>query len=110
MSFTASGQCTVAGTTVHLTSPGSCTITAKQAGDTNYNAAADVPQSFTINGALIALSQSNYNVNESAGFVTITVNRTGDLSIPVTVAYTTDDTGSSNVCGTLNTGMASARG
>ena len=59
-------------------------------------------QSFTIvnstNSSLITLSQSNYNVNESTGFVTITVNRTGDLSIPVSVDYATDDTGSSDVC------------
>jgi uncharacterized repeat protein (TIGR01451 family) len=110
VSFTASGQCTVSGNTVHITSAGSCTITAKQAGDTNYNAAPDVAQIFTIaNRALITLSQSNYNVNESTGFVTITVNRTGDLSVPVSVDYATDDTGSSNVCSTLNSGMASAR-
>jgi hypothetical protein len=34
--------------TVHITGAGSCTITAKQAGDTNYSAATDVPQQFTI--------------------------------------------------------------
>src|SRR4029079_6896486 len=48
VSFTASGNCTVTGSTVHLSGAGSCTITAKQAGDTNYNPAPDVPQSFTI--------------------------------------------------------------
>jgi hypothetical protein len=49
VSFTASGNCTlIGGATVHITGAGSCTITAKQAGDPNYNAAPDVPQSFTI--------------------------------------------------------------
>src|SRR4029079_13178580 len=48
VSFTASGNCTVTGATVHITGVGSCTITAKQAGDANYNPAPDVPQSFTI--------------------------------------------------------------
>jgi hypothetical protein len=49
VSFTASGNCTlIGGATVHLTGAGSCTITAKQAGDTNYNPAADVPQIFSI--------------------------------------------------------------
>src|SRR5207247_2335776 len=33
---------------VTITGAGSCTITASQAGDTNYNAAPNVPQSFTI--------------------------------------------------------------
>ena len=47
----ASGNCTVTSPspgTVHLTGAGSCTITASQAGDSNYNAATNVPQSFTI--------------------------------------------------------------
>jgi hypothetical protein len=110
VSFAASGQCTVAGNTVHINSAGLCTITASQAGDSNFNPASDVAQSFMIaNSALIMFSQANYDVNESTGFVTITVNRIGDLSVPVNVDYTTDDVGSSDVCGTLNTGMASAR-
>jgi hypothetical protein len=48
VSFTASGNCSIAGSTVHLTGAGSCAITAAQAGDANYNPAADVPQSFSI--------------------------------------------------------------
>jgi len=213
VSFNASGQCTVTGSTVHLTGAGACTITAKQSGDANFNAAVDVPQSFSIaraastttvasslnpsslsqsvtftatvtgpagtgtptgtaqfkdngnaitcanaggqalnlsgvatcqvfsltagthtitadysgdtnfltstgtlsggqavnNQAFISLSQSNYEVHETVGFVTITVNRTGDLSVPVTVDYTTDDTGASIVCSTLNGGLAASR-
>jgi len=48
VSFAATGTCTVSGTTVHLTGAGSCTITASQAGNTNYNAAQDVAQPFSI--------------------------------------------------------------
>ena len=49
VSFSASGQCTVTGTTVHLTgAAGSCTITASQGGNANFTAAADVPQTFSI--------------------------------------------------------------
>ncbi|HYW73248.1 MAG TPA: Ig-like domain repeat protein, partial [Pyrinomonadaceae bacterium] len=51
VSFGASGNCTITGNTVHITGAGSCTITASQAGDANYNAAANVPQSFTIGKA-----------------------------------------------------------
>jgi len=39
----------VTGSTVHLTSAGSCAITAAQAGNTNFNAATSVPRSFAIN-------------------------------------------------------------
>ena len=48
VSFTASGNCTVSGSTVHITGAGSCTITAHQAGDGHYDAAPDVPQTFSI--------------------------------------------------------------
>ncbi|MBT5889600.1 MAG: hypothetical protein HOH52_07455, partial [Halieaceae bacterium] len=40
--------CTVAGNTVTSQSAGACTITASQAGDTNFLAAADVARSFAI--------------------------------------------------------------
>jgi carboxypeptidase family protein len=48
VSFSASGNCTIAVTTVTITGAGSCTITASQPGDTNYAAALDVPQTFSI--------------------------------------------------------------
>jgi len=48
VSFSASGNCTVASTTVTITGAGSCTITASQLGDSNYLAATAVPQTFTI--------------------------------------------------------------
>src|SRR4029077_12797350 len=51
VSLSASGNCTVTTPspgTVHITGAGACTITASQGGDVNYNAAANVPQSFNI--------------------------------------------------------------
>ena len=48
VTFTASGACSITGATVSLTGVGSCTVTAHQPGDANYNAAPDVPQTFTI--------------------------------------------------------------
>src|SRR5205807_1768225 len=48
VSFTSTGNCTIAGNTVHITGAGSCTITASQSGNANFNAAPDVPQSFNI--------------------------------------------------------------
>jgi hypothetical protein len=46
--FARSGNCTLGGATVHITGAGSCTVTASQAGNVNYNAAPDVPQAFSI--------------------------------------------------------------
>lgn len=110
VTFVANGQCSLVGNNVHLTGAGLCTITASQLGDANFSPAPNVVQSFNItNPALISLSQANYNANESIGVVTITVNRTGDLSTTIKVDYATDDTGSSNVCSKLNSGLASAR-
>jgi hypothetical protein len=48
VAFTATGDCTVSGATVHLTGAGSCTVTATQAGDANYNAAPPVSQTFAV--------------------------------------------------------------
>jgi len=47
--------CTVSGVTVTLVAVGTCSITARQAGNSNYAAAAPVTQSFTVN----AVSQTN---------------------------------------------------
>jgi Regulator of chromosome condensation (RCC1) repeat/PASTA domain len=48
VSFAASGRCTVRAATVHLTGAGSCTVTASQPGDANYNAAPNVSRTFSI--------------------------------------------------------------
>jgi hypothetical protein len=49
ISFAAGGICSVTGSVVHITGAGLCTITASQAGDTNFNSATSVPRSFLIN-------------------------------------------------------------
>ncbi len=68
VSFSASGNCSVAGSTVHLTGAGSCTITASQAGNTNFSAAASVPRSFIINpGDDFAIALTLPSVTVTAG-------------------------------------------
>jgi hypothetical protein len=62
--FNAVGQCTVSGSTVHLTAAGSCSITASQSGDTNYNAATDVTRSFQIAPVVINLSVNDAQASE----------------------------------------------
>ncbi len=56
----------------------------------------------------IGLSQSSYNVGEAGVFVAINVVRSGDVSQPATVSYTTSDTSGLNQCSTV-TGIASSR-
>jgi hypothetical protein len=55
VSFTATGKCTVRGARVHLTARGSCTLTASQRGNANYNAAENVAQSFAITKPVCAV-------------------------------------------------------
>ena len=46
---TSTSICTVSGTTATFIAPGTCTIDANQAGNSAWNPAATVPQSFTVN-------------------------------------------------------------
>ncbi|MDH7795483.1 MULTISPECIES: Ig-like domain repeat protein [unclassified Beijerinckia] len=48
VTYTASGTCTVSGSTIAFSAAGSCSITAAQAGNANFAAATPVTQSFTI--------------------------------------------------------------
>ncbi len=48
VSFAASGNCSLAGTTVTITGAGGCTVTASQSGNANFNAAPNVSQPVTI--------------------------------------------------------------
>jgi Tol biopolymer transport system component len=48
VALSAAGDCTVSGTTVHLTGAGSCTLTASQAGNGSWAAAAPVARTFSI--------------------------------------------------------------
>jgi hypothetical protein len=74
LTFTASGNCTMMpGNNVHLTSGGSCTITASQSGDASYNAAPDVARTFNINKA-----------NQAVTFGALPDKTFGDADFPVT--------------------------
>ena len=58
VSFAASGDCSVSGSTVHIGGAGNCTITASQDGNGNYNAATDLARSFAIGKAPSTVSVS----------------------------------------------------
>src|SRR5215831_12956426 len=51
VSFSASGNCSLTGTQVHITGAGSCTVTASQEGNSDYNPATAVARTFTIGKA-----------------------------------------------------------
>jgi endoglucanase len=53
--------------------------------------AASAPSSPTVNSGTIALSASSYNVPQTAGSVTISVNRTGGTAGTASVAYATSN-------------------
>jgi Bacterial Ig-like domain (group 3)/Domain of unknown function (DUF4214) len=95
VSFAATGNCSIAGNTVHLTGLGSCTITASQAGNANFNAAPDVPQSFTI-------AKTNQTItfgalaNKTFGNADFNVSATASSGLPVSVVATGNCTVSGN--------------
>lgn len=91
---------------------GSHTITADYSGDGTFLPSTGTlsPDQVVNNRPLISLSQSVYNVNENANFVTITVNRSGDTTPAVTVDYATqDDSGPSSSPCVNGGGLASSR-
>jgi hypothetical protein len=52
-------DCTVSGSTVRITHAGSCTVTASQEGNLDWNAAPDVQQTLTIHQKPLTITASN---------------------------------------------------
>jgi hypothetical protein len=95
-SFSAAGQCTLAGTLVHLTGAGDCTITASQSGNTNYQAAAPVARTFAIGKADQQITFDTL-ANKTVGDADFNVSATSSSNLPV--AFSAQ--GSCTVNGTL---------
>jgi sugar lactone lactonase YvrE len=71
---TTTSVCTVAGNTVTIHTTGSCSITASQGGNTNYNAATPVPQAFTVFAACtLSLTSSSFSAIAPGGSSTVGV-------------------------------------
>jgi uncharacterized repeat protein (TIGR01451 family) len=101
VSFAGLGNCTVSGSTVHLTGGGSCTITAMQGGDSNYNAAANVPQSFTIaRSATTTALSSSINPSDIGQNVTFTATVSAGVGTPTGTVQFKD--GANNLGGAIN--------
>ena len=83
VTFSASGNCSMTGSTVHLTGAGSCAITASQAGNLNYNAAASVQRTFVINPG------DDFTIAPTIPAVTVTVGQRVTNHITITPNPTT---------------------
>jgi hypothetical protein len=106
VNFTATGKCTVSGGLVHLVGAGSCTVTAHQAGNTSYLAAADVAQSFDIAkaSATLTLSGLSHTFDGSTKSATVTSVPAGLTGVALTYDGSTAapaDAGSYAVAATL---------
>ncbi len=129
-SSTTTGVCTTSGTngsTVTIVAAGTCSIKASQAGNTNYNAAPDVTQSFTVNPAALTasiigdptkpydgtttatLTSANFSISGLVGTDSFTVTQTsGTYNSPNVVGATTVTAGLTSGNFTAGTGtMAS---
>jgi uncharacterized repeat protein (TIGR01451 family) len=101
----------VAQVTTGALTVGNHTITADYLGDANFQpSSASLTQTVVLR-SLIKFSQANYSVNENGKIITITVVRSNDTSLPVTVDFSTpDDSGAMTFlpCSNAN-GVASPR-
>ena len=80
--------CTVSGSTVTLVAPGNCSITASQAGDSNYNAASPVSQSFTVGMGSQSITFSPLS-SAAFGSAPFALTATASSGLPVSFASTT---------------------
>jgi hypothetical protein len=56
VAYGASGACSMVSGMLHLTGAGTCTVTADQSGDVNYNAAAQVQRTFAVGKAALSIT------------------------------------------------------
>ena len=98
------GVCTIVGTNATLVSVGTCTIRAQQSGNANFNAAADVSQSFSVvqGGQLITFGAQTSPRAFVLNFM-FALSPTASASSGLTVAYTSLTTGVCTIASTTVT-------
>jgi RHS repeat-associated protein len=84
---TTTAVCTVSGTTVTIIAAGTCTIQSQQAGNGNYNAAANVSHSFTV--AKSAQTITFAPANQTFGVAPFAVSATASSGLAVTFSSLT---------------------
>jgi hypothetical protein len=80
--------CTVSGTMLTLVAPGTCSVTASQAGNANYAAATPVVQGFSVAAGTQTITFGPLN-NSTVGVVPFAVSATASSGLPVSFASTT---------------------
>ncbi len=84
---TASGVCTISGTTVHLTAIGTCSITANQAGNASYNpvtATHDIDVNWPFTGFFSPVDNLPvFNVSKAGGTIPIKFKLGGDRGLAI---------------------------
>ncbi len=97
VSYAVSGNCELIDGKVSITGAGSCTVTASQAGDNNYNPAANVVRSFDIAkaAATVTLGSLSHTYDGTAKTATASASATrpnADNLGDITIAYKQGDT------------------
>jgi methionine-rich copper-binding protein CopC len=91
ITFGASGACSYSAPTVTMSGVGSCTVTADQTGNTNYSAAPQVTQVFTVGQAgsttTVDCTGTPFTYDGGSHACTATATGVGDLNQPLTVVY-----------------------
>lgn len=99
---------TVTGNVVHITGVGSTTITASQAGNSDYNAAPSVAQTQVVTSPALTAQTINFDAIPTQTYGVGTFNLGATTSSGLTVSYTSSDTSiatiSGNVVTVLSTG------
>ncbi len=84
VTYTISGNATLSGNTVHITGVGPVTVTAHQKGNTNYNAAGNVAQSFAIADQMVVVNSANPSytyTDTNGGQITVNFNGVGSATL-----------------------------
>ncbi len=96
VSYGASGNCSASGAQITLTDAGSCTVTANQGGNANYNAANAVPRTFSIAKGTASLTLDQASLGQTYDgtprAVTTTTNPSNLSAVTVTYQGTGDTT------------------
>jgi Bacterial Ig-like domain (group 3)/NHL repeat len=83
VSFNATGPCSVSGSTLTITGAGTCTVTANQAGNADFSAAASVSNGITVNAASQTITFTAPATPVTVGINPITLSATASSGLPV---------------------------